>query len=413
MEKLRTDWGSIGQLALALVGVSFQMGLALLMIILGATQLITTGGYETALYSFMPGVSMAAVGMLMFPSAYYALMRILSKKPVDSITILSKLRPGWWILALPLVLWLGYFVAKIPMVNWLLLPLLQVLAIGIPSLWMLYLAIHRLPTGSSQRMWGVFNAGLLLAPAFIVILELLVGFGFLIIGILYISSNPHLADKITALAEQLRGLGSQQEMLKVLSPYLVSPIVLVSVLVFAAIAVPLIEELTKPIGVWLLVGRKLSPAAGFAAGAISGGGYGIVESLLFSASGQDWLTLVLARNGTTSIHILTSALMGWALVQAWQKKRFMRLVLVYICAVLIHGTWNGLTLIFTFNTIAKAENLTTNLPLIAPLGSIAMYVLVFIAVGCFLGIILINRALGRKTVKAEPLNQEKPEMIEA
>ncbi len=117
----------------------------------------------------------------------------------------------------------------------------------------------------------------------------------------------------------------------------------------------MIEEALKPIGVWLLFGRRLTPAAGFAAGALSGAGYALIESLALTSSGEAWSSLVLARTGTSAVHILTAGLTGWALVLAWQKRRFLPLLLAYLCAVMIHGLWNGLTLMYSFNLLINYD----------------------------------------------------------
>ncbi len=183
-----------------------------------------------------------------------------------------------------------------------------------------------------------------------------------------------------------------------MGPYLVRPAVIGIVLLFVALIVPMIEELFKPIGVWLLAGSSPSPAAGFAVGALSGGGYAFIESLMLSGTAEQWSAAVLARAGTTAVHILTAALTGWALVQAWQKRGYLRLLLVYLLAVLIHGLWNGLTLLFSFQMLAELQDLTLDLPYFQLIRYIAPAGLVLLAAGCFLGLIGANRVLQAKPV---------------
>jgi len=393
MEKPKSNWASVGQLVLALFGIVIQMSSAILMLVIGITQQVSAQNSINPFLGFMPGFSMAVIGILMVPSAYYALMRILGKKSIDFMGVVEQLRPALWIIVLPPVLAAGYFITESSGFSLFLLPPLHVLAIAIPLFWMIYLAIRKLPTGSSQRIWGVFNAGIFIAPGLIIILELVAGLFLIIIASIYIIANPEMGEKLRGLMGELGKLGSQDQMLKTLGPLLTNPFVISIILAFTAFMVPLIEELFKPIGVWLLFGRKISPAAGFVAGAISGGGYGLVESLLFNVNNQSWMTLVLARNGTAAIHLLTSAMMGWALVQLWQKKRVFRLLFVYVCAVIVHGTWNGLTVIYSLQAVANMYNLPIHLPAFKSLASIAPYILGLIAVGCFLGLILVNRVL--------------------
>jgi hypothetical protein len=159
--------------------------------------------------------------------------------------------------------------------------------------------------------------------------------------------------------------------------------------------VPLIEEVFKPVGVWLLIGRRWRPAAGFAAGALSGAGYALFESLALSSRGIEWATLATARMGTGVIHIFTAALTGWGLVMAWERRRFVTLGLAYLAAVLIHGLWNGLTLFSTYAALAKMQTFPLEMPRLVRLGSVAPYGLVALAVVALFSLLWANRALAR------------------
>ena len=344
---------------------------------------------------FLMATTSLICGFLMLPSIYYALWRIIERPAIDSQAILKRLRLQWWIVALPFVIILGHFVASHPKIAWLGLPVLHPLAIGIPTVWLLYFAIRKLPLGSSQRMWGVFDSGLTLGPFLIFILESMVGLVFLLVLILYLYSQPGVMEKIlqiTALLEQ----GKSPELLyEELRPVLVRPAVIMGILLFGAVAVPVIEESLKPIGVWLLFGRKLTPAAGFAAGALSGAGYALIESLALSSSGNEWSSLVLARTGTSAVHILTAGLTGWALAMAWQKRRYVQLILAYLCSVAIHGLWNGLTLMYSFNLMSTMQDSSWLTGVVRSVGSSAPFALVILAIGCFGGLVITNRALRR------------------
>ena len=115
-------------------------------------------------------------------------------------------------------------------------------------------------------------------------------------------------------------------------------------LAFFAVLVPLLEEAIKPIGVWLLCGRRLTPGQGFAAGVLSGAGFALMETLGYSSATVDnWLGITLARAGTGVMHITTTALVSWALASTWKDGRYVRVFLTYLAAVIIHGVWNSLT----------------------------------------------------------------------
>jgi hypothetical protein len=372
--------------------------------ILGMVGLISQG---QALGDPLPLLLMAMTsligGFLMLPSAYYALYRLIDRPAVDSQAILRRLHLEWWILALPLVVLVGHFVAIHPSIAWLGLPLLHPLAIGIPTVWLLYFAIRRLPLGSSQRMWGVFDSGLTLGPFLIFVLESLVGVAFVVVLVIYLYSQPGMMDKILHWSSLLEQGQSPERLLEDLKPFMTRTVVILGLLLFAAVAVPLIEEALKPIGVWLLFGRKLTPAAGFAAGALSGAGYALIESLALTSNGEEWSALVLARTGTSAVHILTAGLTGWALVLAWQKRRFLQLFLVYLLAVMIHGLWNGLTLIYSLNLLTAIPESSWMSTVVHTVGPGAPLALILLALGCFLTLFAINRAFRRNEAGKEPV----------
>jgi len=145
-----------------------------------------------------------------------------------------------------------------------------------------------------------------------------------------------------------------QALLEGLGPFLSQPFLIGGILVFASLVVPIIEEAVKPIGVWLLLGRRITPAAGFAAGALSGAGFALFENLLLASGTDGWATLQVARLGTSIVHILATGLVGFALASAWQKKRFGQLLGVYTGAVLLHGTWNAFSMFMTFGEIQRS-----------------------------------------------------------
>jgi len=267
-------------------------------------------------------------------------------------------------IGLPLVflpaLWaLGAAVASssaVAQVAWLLLPPLHVLTVGLPVWLLLRLSRNGLPGGTLQQEWGVFSSGLVIAPVLILVLELLVLAGIAALAGIYLATQPGLALQLDRLIGQIRyGTPTEDEVLELLWPYLVKPGVAFAGLVYIAVLVPLIEEVLKPIGVWLLAGRELTPTQGFTAGALSGAGYALVENLGASANLESWAALVLARAGTAVLHIYTAALMGWALAAAWQERRYVRLAVAYLLAVSLHGLWNGLSVFGGVLTLPAAE----------------------------------------------------------
>ena len=346
-------------------------------------------------------------GLLLLPSIYYGLFRAFGKPTVDSLPWLRRTHPSLWIFGLPVVLLIGYAVYQQPALSWIVLPPLHFLAVGLPVGWMLFLAVRGLPLGSSQRMWGVFGSGLILAPALISVFEVLAAIIFMLAASFYIASQPELVTKIMSLAETIQAAPpSPEALLQEFGSYLIRPAVMFAVLVFGAVVVPLIEELIKPIGVWLLARRRLRPAAGFAAGALSGAGYALFESLALTSGGQEWPALMVARIGTAAVHILTTAITGWALVQAWTHRRYLLLGLTYLTSVAIHGLWNGLTLYSAFTALAEMQDLPAEMPISTSLAMVAPVGLLLIGMTCLGALILFNRRLAaaQGSVAVQPEN---------
>ncbi len=291
-------------------------------------------------------------GCLVIPSAVFSLRRLQGVQPERVDVQVTRLNPNLLLILFALALWLGDIAAG-SQLAWLLLPFFHILAIGAPVLWLVTLTVRRLPVGSMQRRWGVFASGLVLGPALIMTAEIIALVALLILAGLWLATQPQLVSDLQALAERMAAEPvAPDEMLQLVLPYVQTPAVFAIAVFFAALVVPVIEEIFKPIGVWLLLGRKMTPAAGFAAGAISGAGYALFESLLLASSGENWAFAVLARLGTTAIHIFTCAIIGWALVGAWQEKKVLRLLGIYAVAVIVHGLWNGMTMVSLFSSLA-------------------------------------------------------------
>jgi hypothetical protein len=132
---------------------------------------------------------------------------------------------------------------------------------------------------------------------------------------------------------------------------------------------------------------------------LSGAGYALFESLMLTSGGEEWAVVVLARIGTAVIHILTTGLMGLALVLAWRDGKYLRLGLTYLGVVAIHGLWNGLTLFALVTTGLDEFSGGVEIPsLILRLGALAPYGLAALSTGAFIALIWANRSLTKSKV---------------
>jgi hypothetical protein len=330
----------------------------------------------------------------MLPSAVYALLRLLGRSTPASLILKGLFLPAAAVLVLLLALLLGNWVSASTAYAWLLLPPLHLLAVGLPVFLLVYLAVRGIPLGSPQRVWGVFASGAFLGPALIFILETLAVVLALLGVAAWISTQPAILSQLTELARQVQGTRpSPEEIQRLVTPFLANPLSILLAFLFASVIVPLIEEALKPIGVWLLVGKNLTPAAGFTAGILSGSGYALVESLALTSGGEAWASLVVARMGTAVIHIFTTGMIGWALALAWGRGRYLRLGGTYLVNMLIHGLWNGLTLLTAFNAIPEVRGLLPAPKILDTLAQIAPFMLVALAALCFISLLVANRSM--------------------
>ncbi len=392
------------QLVLSTLVVLSAWGAAFLLVVIGVLQgLQSDFDFNLSLPIFILAAVSFTTGCLVVPSAFFSLQRLQGKQDERVVAQSHWMRSSLLVLLFACSVWLGDLAAE-SQAAWLLLPFFHILAIGIPVLWLLSLAVRNLPLGSMQRRWGVFASGLVLGPTLIMIAELFAVIGLLVAAGVWLSAQPQLFAELSSLADKMASSpASPDELVELMLPYLLTPAVLGVTLFFTALVVPLIEEFLKPVGVWLLMGRKLTPAAGFAAGAISGAGYALFESLLLTSGGDNWSTVVLARLGTTSIHMLTSAMTGWALVGVWQKKQFLRLVGVYLAAVIFHGLWNGMTVFSVFTSLEALAAPTPGFTSAGRIGGLAPYALGLFSVLAFAAIIWANRQLARSNTETQEL----------
>jgi hypothetical protein len=388
--KTPIHWTSMWQFALSLFGILALWGFALLMlfVVFGS---VLTNDILGATAVMLNAAGTAFAGVLLIPSLGFALLRLLNKPIPFNLPLRF---PLWIILLLPPILLLGHWAVGIEVASILILPFLHVLAAGVSVAWLLSIGLRGLSVGSSQRAWGIFNLGLVGAPLLSLIAEFVALIGF---GMLYLLLNPELLDVILELSPTMSTQAPEQ-FLEQIESYLLQPSTLYLALLFGALVVPLLEELFKPIGVWLLVGRKPTPAQGFAAGLLSGAGFALFENFSLGASaGDDWAMIVVARIGTSLIHIVTTGLIGWALSLAWTQKRYLKLALSYFVAVALHALWNG-TVILTAITELIGDDF--DIPdFLAAISAGAPIIFVVLVIGCSTLLLGFNVALRRSVPK--------------
>lgn len=348
------------------------------------------------------GWASALVALLCIPGLIFSVLELRGRPLVERHG-----RRNLILAILAALVWIGLVFLFKPLetskLAWLLLPPLVVITTVIP-LWF-YLEIGRggLSSGSQARTWGMVSFSLVVTLPVIMLLEIILLFVVLVAAGVYFSTQPDLALELERYARIFSNFDANPEVLeRAFADLFRRPGVIAVTLALAAGAIPLLEELFKPLAVWLLAGQRLTPAQGYVAGMVSGACFALYENLtaLSAAGGGNGTTILLARVGTGLLHIVTAGMVGWGLASAWrERKGVKRLATAFLLAVLLHASWNSagvLAGVATFLPVpAEATPLSTGMTQTA---SIILFVLLF--VNLFL-LVYMNIRLRRENAAQE------------
>jgi hypothetical protein len=338
-----SDWRSILTLIFALSGTVFTISSAIgILAFMAVNQSALRELNASPLTSVLTASTLLAIGLLLLPVARLSLKRL---RGGEFRTFhLPALRPWEWI-AIPTVWLLAMLLATLyhdaPGAFWY-IPILHFLSIALPVYFVVRIAIHHIPLGSSQRAWGVFGAGLTLGPLLAVIAEV----AFLLLGIviitIYLGLNLERMAEMERLVNQFQRAPDIDRLIQQLGPLLQNPLTLVIGLVFLSFLVPIVEEIAKSLGIWLVADRLAFPAQGFALGVLAGAGFALAESLSASLTADDSWALTLGMRAISgSMHMLASGLFGLGIAYLRLEKRPLKLVGMALLAMLLHSVWNA------------------------------------------------------------------------
>ncbi|NJN80269.1 MAG: PrsW family intramembrane metalloprotease, partial [Anaerolineales bacterium] len=268
------------------------------------------------------------VCLLLMMCAWFVLEKVRNKETADSAFVFPfsnwQIIVAFGIVMLSIGIGTTASFVEIPLLSWFLLPALTIFVI-VPPIWLIFgLGSHGLELGARWRFFSIFGIGMTLAPLIMIVLEIVILFFGIVIGAIYLGiTQPETMRELTALADRLAEVTDEQVMLNLLTPYISNPILIAIGIGYIAVIVPLIEELFKPLGVWLFAKQIETPAQGFALGLLSGAAFALFESLNASADGSiSWGAIVTARAGTSLLHMTASGIMGWGIVSAFKEKKY-------------------------------------------------------------------------------------------
>jgi signal transduction histidine kinase len=348
MQTKQTHWASL--LTLIVIATSLFF-LLLLSAMLGLTSLVDlfaeTGEGVDPASGMISAVAFGYLGFMLLICGWLVLQKTRGLESADlpfNFPFVS-----WLWVVIPAVVFISILVgglvtlAELPWLNWIILPFLTVLVIASP-IWLVFGAVSRgIELGPRWRFFSIFGLSLTVAPVLMVVFELVMVVLIILVGAVYVSiAQPELVRELEAMMLRFNENMSQEALLAMLAPYLRNPVLIATGIGYIAIIVPLIEEMLKPLAVWLFARKIESPAQGFALGVLSGAAFALFESLNASADGSmTWAVIVTARTGTSLLHMMTSGLVGWGIASAFGERRIGRFFAAYALAVLIHGIWNA------------------------------------------------------------------------
>lgn len=275
--------------------------------------------------------------------------------------------------------------------------LLNIGIVALPILLWLALGRYKLFSGSKQRVWGIFNFSMLVTTQIIIVIEFIMLAVALILGIAALMQHAEYMPYFQLLQSQGQ-MSSQdlQALLTELTPLVNQPGFYALIALAFCVLVPMVEELFKPLAVWLFAGRDLTTSEGWTAGLLCGAAFGLVESLstISVATGDAWLSTAVGRVGTGLLHILTAGLSGYALAKTWHDRKYLRLSGVYLGVIALHGIWNFFALLMSVSQMAVPINST----LLSSLMVASPWVLGGLAVLMASTILVINHHLRKQSV---------------
>jgi RsiW-degrading membrane proteinase PrsW (M82 family) len=374
--------GTILLAGFSALAILFMLGGGALVLALGIIDWQKTRDTTVSLLPALLSTSAFLLGVgLIAPGGIFALRR-LQNKPAGE----ARFKPlSLW---LGLALFAGWITSigtavllhRQAILQWFSVPF-YLLAIGLPAFMLIRLSAGGLGLGSKLRAWSTLTLGMTISPLISILGEGLVALAALIAAGIYMGLDPQRLSAIQALAEQLKYAASQEEAITLLGPILANPLTLVGGLFFLSVVTPLIEETAKALPVWLAWRELETPAQGFALGALSGAGFGLMEGLFISTTpGETWGVTLTVRAASSAMHIVTSGLIGWGIGISSQQKRLAPALGRYALGISIHGIWNAcvVTLVYASGRVLMSG---ANVDIAATL--------IIISVVCLLGLLIL------------------------
>ena len=315
---------------------------------------------------------------------------------------------GIWVIVFLLAVLIGQTILVSDWKPALSFPAFHILASVLPPLIIVAWVAHGLGRAARSRDVVLqLGSGALVATVLAFSMEMVMVIGLLAIILAGVAIQPGGLEQIQALAGRLQDAAWLEEPGN-LSALAQSPLVIVSAFLVFAVAVPLIEELVKTVGVPLRAYRRPSMAQALVWGLAGGAGFALAEGLFNSLGGlESWAMIVSFRVGATLLHCFTGALMGLAWYQALVQKRWSWALGLYALSAGTHGLWNALVATTALTSLGRQPSETVGLGTAVPFALLAL-----LALAVAMGLLLLTQ-LVRSHDPASPLEAQAVPLAEA
>lgn len=393
---------TIAQAVLSGLGLLSALPAAVILLISGVMGAF--GGPDAAAQSGPILVYLWIVVLLILVFAYSLLIAIFRflHKPMPKLP--EKWKIPLLIIAASLFL-LAFILAiistQVPWLGLISSPFILLLVL-IPILLFVWIGSKNLSTGSSFRTWGNITFNFSITMPLIIFFELLLILAILVVAGVWISANPDIMNQLMALQERLtEGMIDPAELEEMVFGFLQNPWVLYGSLLLISVFIPLMEELFKPMALWFLAGKKLTPSQGFVGGLIAGACFALLESAgsIGVPTDAEWFTLLLGRTGTGLLHITLSGLVGWGFASLFYERNWGRALGNYLFAVIMHGTWNLFALLSGIIPVLPDPQSVGNFPFF--LSQAGPFVLAALSVINLVILVRTNQKLRKNMVKVD------------
>lgn len=235
------------------------------------------------------------------------------------------------------------------------LPYLTPFTIGIPLGWFIEFGKRKLIPLSARKRSAALSISSSYGVLLILLLEMIV-IALVVAGVLfYLSSQP-------PIRQWMESFSIPQDLSQLNIPLLEryartllrNPTFLVLVFLLIGVIFPFIEESLKPIAIWALRRRSISPREGFILGLYFGAAFALVESggMVIQLGMESWVTSTLLRAATGLLHITCSGLVGYAYATLMQPVRKTSAAKPLLTAIALHGVWNSVAVLSSLGDLS-------------------------------------------------------------